>query len=420
MNEKHVQKEREEVELDSPSICEGANNEHKVIPDIGSRHAPIVQLEGKDSIADLFSLLDISPDALVIVDSAGCIKHVNSQAEALFGYGRSELAGQLLEVLLPERFHAPHVVHRQRYAASPRTRPMGVGLELYGRRKDGTEVPVDISLSPLQLTDTLHVLAAIRDITERRQLEERERALRQEAERLKDEFISIAAHELRTPLAILKGFAQTLLVQTARGNGPVLADWQEEALHGIDQATARMVELTEDLLDVTRLQAGRLALHLEAIDLIALVKRVMSRLQMTTEQHPITINTPLEYLVVHVDPRRIEQVISNLISNAIKYSPAGGMIEVTINEESEAQTALLSVRDHGIGIPAHQQSLVFGRFARADNARAYGIGGTGLGLYLCRELTERQGGQIWFESTEGQGSIFFVSLPMASDTELGL
>ncbi len=420
MNENHVQKEREEAELDSTSIRAGANNEHTVIPETGSRHAPyapVVHLQGEISIASLLSLLDVSPDALVIVNQAGGIKHVNSQAEALFGYQRSELEGLLLEVLLPERFHATHTAHRERYAASPRTRPMGVGLELYGRRKDGTEVPVDISLSPLQLADTLYVLAAIRDITERRHLEERERAARQEAERLKDEFISIAAHELRTPLAILKGFAHMLLVQTARDKGSELVDWQVEALQGIDQATARLVELTEDLLDVTRLQAGRLTLHLEPTDLVALASRVVTRLQMTTQHHAISMHTPLEYLVVQVDPRRMEQVLSNLIGNAIKYSPEGGMIEVSVGEEAETKLALLRVSDHGIGIPAQQQSLVFGRFARADNARAHGIGGTGLGLYLCRELIERHAGRIWFESVEGQGSTFFVMLPIASDAE---
>ncbi len=420
MNEHDVQKEQEGAELDPTPSRAGANNEHEVIPDTRSRHspdAPIVHLQGEVSMANLLTLLDVSPDALVIVNQAGRIEHVNNQAEALFGYQRSELEGLQLEILLPERFRAAHVLHRERYAASPRTRPMGVGLELYGRRKDGTEVPVDISLSPLQLTGTLHVLGAIRDITDRRRLEERERAARQEAEQLKDEFISIAAHELRTPLAILKGFAQTLLVQTARGKGPELANWQAEALHGIDQATSRLVELTEDLLDVTRLQARRLTLQLEATDLIALVQRVVTRLQMTTEHHAISINTPLEHLVVQVDPRRMEQVLSNLIGNAIKYSPAGGMIEVTVREKAETKLALLDVSDHGIGIPAQQQSLVFGRFARADNARAYGIGGTGLGLYLCRELVERHGGRIWFESVEGRGSTFFVTLPIVPDAD---
>ena len=233
-----------------------------------------------------------------------------------------------------------------------------------------------------------------------------------EAEHLKDEFIGIAAHELRTPLAVVKGFAQTLIVQTAHGKGPELADWQMEAIQDIDQATNRLVELTEDLLDVTRLQAGRLQLQFEPTDLVALVQRIVKRFRVTTERHQIALETAEENIVVKIDHRRIEQVVSNLISNAIKYSPDGGNIEVTVLEEKQANTALLCVRDYGIGIPAYQQGRIFSRFMRADNANAHNIGGTGLGLYLCRELIERHNGRIWFESVEGQGSTFYVSLPL--------
>lgn len=235
-----------------------------------------------------------------------------------------------------------------------------------------------------------------------------------EAERLKDEFIAIAAHELRNPLAVLKGYAQTLLFQHKQGRGPELAEWQREALQNIDTATLRLVELTEDLLDVTRLQAGRLDLHPEPTDLVALTRYVVKRHQRTTEQHRLALRTSLEHLVVPLDPGRIEQVLSNLLGNAIKYSPQGGPIEVAVWQDREMGEAVLSVRDLGIGIPAHQKARLFGRFARADNARQ--IAGTGLGLYICQAIVELHGGRIWFESIEGRGSTFFLILPKVLST----
>ena len=239
-----------------------------------------------------------------------------------------------------------------------------------------------------------------------------------EAERLKDDFIGIAAHELRTPLAALKGYAQMLTRQAALGHGQQLADWQSEAVEAIDIATSRLVELTDDLLDVTRLQGGRLELHSEPADLVALLQRVISRLRVTTDKHTLTLSATPEHIVVTIDRQRIEQVITNLINNAIKYSPDGGNIAITACEKPTSHQALLSIRDNGIGIPREQQSRIFGRFERADNARKREIKGTGLGLYLCRELVERHGGRIWFESTEGQGSTFSVLLPLYCEDDI--
>ncbi len=284
------------------------------------------------------------------------------------------------------------------------------------RHPDGTALPVLVNAVGLDarvpgLTSTLDTepepvaIVVHQDVT----------ALK-EAERLKDEFIGIAAHELRTPLAVLKGFVQMLLIQTARGNGPQLADWQMEAIQDIDQATVRLVELTEDLLDVTRLQAGRLSLHLEPADLVALTRRVVARLQITSERHSIAVRSSPEYVVASVDVHRCEQVLTNIINNAIKYSPEGGEVDILVRADLNNNTAVISVRDSGIGIPVSQQAHIFSRFMRAENARVREIGGTGLGLYLCRELVERQGGRIWFESVENQSSTFYISLPLVVES----
>jgi signal transduction histidine kinase len=240
-----------------------------------------------------------------------------------------------------------------------------------------------------------------------------------EAEYLKDEFVGIVAHELRTPLAVLKGFADMLLVQTARRRGPALADWQREALEEIELATSRLVDLSEELLDVTRLQTGRLLLQRIPTNVIPLAQRVVTLLQQTTTRHQLEVRTSQAELLADIDPGRIEQVLVNLVGNAIKYSPQGGPVTITLHEETATHQIKVCVQDHGIGIPEHQHAQIFGRFMRADNAPAWGISGTGLGLYISRELAERHEGHLWFESEEGAGSTFFLTLPAITDRGSG-
>jgi signal transduction histidine kinase/GAF domain-containing protein len=285
------------------------------------------------------------------------------------------------------------------------------------RRPDTSTLPVllnAVALDPALLGDPegsgdtpeRSALVVLQDVT----------ALK-EAERVKDEFITLAAHELKTPMAAVKGYADMLARRSDMNGEHALSDWQIEALEAIDQSTTRLVELTEDLLDVTRIQAGRLDLHTEPHDVYALVRRVTRRMQVTTNEHTIRVHASSEFIVASLDVRRMEQVLSNLLSNAIKYSPDGGEINVSVSENNAHSHAIISVHDHGIGVPANQQSHLFRRFSRADNARMLGISGTGLGLYLCREIVERQGGNIWFESEEGKGSSFCVSLPLVKEAE---
>jgi PAS domain S-box-containing protein len=358
----------------------------------------------KVTMAAMTHLLALSPDATIIVDQTGRIVLVNEQAATLFDYRPEDLIGHSLEILLPERLRAVHVAHRTDYAAAPRLRPMGAGLELTGRRKDNSEFPVEVSLRPVLLKGTLHIIGAIRDMTA-------QHVLKREHDQ-QDEFIEIAAHELRTPLAVLKGVVSTLLVQTAQGHGPRLADWQYETLQELEQATDRLSKLAEDLLDISYLQAGQLFLRRRPTNLVTLAQSVVDQIQPTTTQHHIEIHTEHSLLEAYIDPKRIEQVLTNLIMNAIKYSPQGGPVIVTLSANEATHMVNFHVQDAGMGIPKHQQAQIFGRFVRANNARAAGISGTGLGLYLCRMLVEQHGGQLWFESTESEGTTFFLTLPL--------
>ena len=258
-------------------------------------------------------------------------------------------------------------------------------------------------------------MIVLQDVTSQQEVEQLKQEMKalKEAERIKDDFIATAAHELRRPLTALMGYTEMLKQQAASSRGAELAEWQIEALETIAHDTTRIVNLTNDLLDVTRLQASQLELHRYTTNLVNLAYRVIARQRDTTGIHTLVIDAQPSRIVASLDSQRIEQVLSNLLSNAMKYSPQGGQILLTIRVDQEAGIAALAVHDQGIGIPASQHTRIFSRFFRADNARAIGIEGTGLGLYLCRELIHLHDGRIWFESVEGQGSTFYVSLPLA-------
>lgn len=370
-------------------------------------------------------ILDELPNSVYLVRGHDAyLLLANRAATALFG--APWRPGQSLRAFLQE--HHIHILGAddrplalERLAA---LRAVQYGETVLGQqeticRPDGTTLPVLVNAVALDLYQVNAPLSSlVPHPTERSEpaalVVYQDVTALKEVEQFKDEFISVVAHELRTPLAALQGFVQTLLNQTARGKGPALAEWQARSLQNIDLATVRLASLAEDLLDVTRVQAGRLELQREPTDAVALARRVLARRQLTTGRHTLTLVTTLPLLVLDIDPRRIEQVLVNLIGNAITYSPEGGPIEMTLRAERETHEALLSVRDQGIGIPPRDLAQVFERFARAGNTQRSGIGGTGLGLYLCRELVELHGGRIWCESVEGQGSTFFVALPLSS------
>jgi len=337
----------------------------------------------------LSNLLESAPDAILASGPDGTIVLANAQVEALFGYRRQDLLGQPIERLLPDELRPRHAEHRAAYLRSPRTRPMGIGLELFGRRKDGTAIPVEISLSPVRTDDGLLVLAVIRDISERRALERMER-----------EFVGLVSHELMNPITALALQAELMQMTGA---------YSEKAVGAILGQAKQLERLVGDLLDVSRLAAGRLRLRPVETDLVALARTAAEEAQLLSPGHHVRLHAPRWPLVGRWDPGRLQQVLGNLLSNAIKYSPPER--EIVVQVEDLGAEACVAVLDHGAGIAPDALPHLFERFYRAQGAHESAIKGLGLGLYIARSLVEAHGGTISAESQPGAGSTFRFTLP---------
>jgi PAS domain S-box-containing protein len=372
-----------------------------------------------------FSLLESVPDAMVIADESGIIVHVNAGGERLFGWSRAELLGQPVEVLLPSRFRGMHQVHRSGYHAAPRARPMGLGLDLSGLKKDGGEFPAEISLSPMVVDGRPCVVAAVRDVGERKRLEERARMLRkaQEEVRERDEFLSIASHELRTPVAALQLQLQMLQRAATRSraaaattpagapHGEPMPHSLDAKLEGLERQVRRIGVLVGELLDVSRMRLGRLELVREPADLAEIARDTVAHVRQELERSGSRLVLDLAPVPGAFDRSRVEQVITNLLANAAKF---GQGKPITLHVDADGARARIRVADHGIGISIEDQARVFDRFERAVPAQHFG--GLGLGLYIARRIIEAHDGEIRVESEPGAGTTFTVLLPLEPAT----
>jgi PAS domain S-box-containing protein len=353
---------------------------------------------------------------MITVGADGRISMANSETERLFGYDRRELIGQPIEILLPERLRQVHVGHRGDFHRQPRRRPMGVGLDLVARRRDGSEFPTEISLSPLDMEEGLSVIVVVRDITERRKAEEaraalaREQAARIEAEmanRAKDEFLAVVSHELRTPLNAILGWA--VLLQAEHSEEAVRA----RALQAIERNARMQRQVIDDLLDVSAITAGKVRLDVQEVNLATVLGAAEESVRPAAESVGISLQVELDpnLPLVLGDARRLQQVFWNVLSNAVKFTPAGG--HVRASAAVAGPVVDITVADNGVGIDRTFLPHVFDRFRQLDSSPARSHGGLGLGLAIVRELVELHGGTVKALSEgEGRGSTFTVSLPV--------
>ena len=357
-----------------------------------------------------------APDAMLIVDEEGVITLVNEQTERLFGYPGAELIGRPVEMLIPGRFRQEHAVHRRGYHALPEIRRMGVGRELAGLRRDGSQFPVEISLAPLATEHGLHVSAAIRDITERRQVEMAMALARDEAvaaAQLKSQFVAMVSHEIRTPMNGVIGLTN-LLLENPLQPGP------RRYAQAIRTSGQALLTIINDILDFSKIEAGKIELVDADFELDGLLEEIMHVAAETARDKDLEVLAyypPDLPTTLRGDAGRLRQALLNLLSNAVKFTDHGEVqlrVEPTPAASDGRPRITFTVADTEIGIAAKDLPRLFQPFSQIDAATDREFGGTGLGLTITRQLVELMHGRLEVTSRPGRGSQFFFTIPVSA------
>lgn len=392
-------------------------------------------MEGKEGVDALFMY---ATEGIIVANRLGEIIKVNPSAETLFGYEKDALVGEKIEILVPKRLSDKHVAHRDKYAVNPHARSMGAAMVLHGVKKDGGEFPVEISLSPYSWDNNDYVIAFIVDITLRKQAEEKLKNYSLELERqvknrtlileeaieelektkvdlhnalskerelneLKSRFVSMASHEFRTPLttmlsslSLIKKYAETSDLES-----------QRKHVNKIKSSITNLTDILNDFLSVSKLEEGKINYTPVEQNLKTFIADIITEMSVMAPNGQKINQNYIGYEMVLMDTKLLKNVLFNLISNAIKFSPENGVIYVsTIVEDKQI---VVSVKDNGIGIPKEDQKHLFERFFRGHNAT--NIQGTGLGLNIVSKYLELMNASISFTSEENKGTLFTITIP---------
>lgn len=365
-------------------------------------------------------LVESAPDAMVVVDESGTVVLANDRSSELFGWSPDELVGKSVDVLVPERLQDRHAGHRVDFFSTPRSRVMGEGLELMARRRDGTEIPVEVSLSPHETHQGRLVSAAIRDISAQREtrlaleraLEGEQEVVRrlEQADALKAEFVSTVAHELKSPLTAISGFAR-MLERVPPGADTGVSMNAAEMAGRITANADRLLDMIEQLLRFSRLEAGSARLDRRHIELRPVVERSIDLIGAALGGHRIEIDIP-DGLTIWADEDGIANVLRNLLSNAAKFGPDGSTVWIDAQDTSSGVE--ISVSDEGPGVAPEERESVFDQFHQTATGRSRG--GTGLGLSIARRYVDLHEGEIRVDQRPGAGARFTFVLPRGPAT----
>lgn len=345
----------------------------------------------------LRAVVDHAIDGLITIDGEGLIESFNPACERIFGYKAEEVIGQNIKSLMPEPYHSAHDGYLRNYLTTGHAKIIGTtGREVSAKRKDGSVFPMDLAVSEFTIKGGRHFSGIVRDITERK-----------EVERMKSSFISIVSHELRTPLTSIRGSIGLIRAGVAGALNPQLRDMLEIAHKNCE----RLILLINDILDIDKIESGEMRFDLKDESINPLVEQAIEANRAYGDKFDVQfVLTPLQQdAYVYVDADRFMQVLSNLLSNAAKFSHPGTQVEIGITREDGK--IRITVRDYGIGICEKFHSRIFQKFAQADATSTRQKDGTGLGLHITQQLVHKMHGEVGFTSQEGKGSLFWLTLP---------